>query len=661
MSGGPRWRFRRMVPAEINQDPVQGEFFTSASDLAERLVRESLQNSLDARSGADAVTVRFAFSQDSLAIPPSDAVRYLDGLAAHLRSDTPESAAEREAVARAQECLRMPMTWLTIEDFGTTGLSGDIKGNDPKEPGNHFWGFFRSVGISPKGEDAGGSWGLGKWVFPDASMINAYLGATRRTGEDRTLLMGMAVLKTHTIEGAKHPPYGQFAARTDARDDVWLPTPIDSGTDPGFVETALSDFGLGRRDSPGLSVIVPFPKAELTPGAVARSVITQYFLPIVRGDLVVEISSPGQRTRVISAETISREVMDIHPISGAQARERDEESPQSLAGVIRLAEWAVGAGGSDLIRMPVPTRGSVSLSDSQLRDLRSRYERGDRMAFEFGTSVLRRGETERTDASFRLYLERDDELAVGHDYFVRGHLSMPRMDHVQHYKARALVTVAAESELAHLLRDSEGPAHVQWNPHEQRLKDNWVGGYQRVQDVRRAAAVLLQRLVERPGERQHDALADLFPADPADIAGRGRSGRRGRAAPQPEGSPRALASPLDVRRIGSGFVVSASRQSEVTGSEWILRFAYDVVRGNPFTAYERGVRDGIPDFSAGSGRIEVVGRLADVVPLSANEVRFRALSEKFAVEVSGFDSRDVIVDLVRADPADGPTREDMSG
>ena len=84
------------------------------------------------------------------------------------------------------------MPWVTVEDFGTTGLAGDIEANDPKEPDNHFWGFFRSVGISPKGEDAGGSWGLGKWVFPDASVVNAYLGATRRTGEDRTLLMGMS-------------------------------------------------------------------------------------------------------------------------------------------------------------------------------------------------------------------------------------------------------------------------------------------------------------------------------------------------------------------------------------------------------------------------------------------------------------------------------------
>ena len=74
------------------------------------------------------------------------------------------------------------------------------------------------------------------------------------------------------------------------------------------------------------------------------------------------------------------------------------------------------------------------------------------------------------------------------------------MDHITGYKARVLVVVDGDSELAHLLRDSEGPAHVSWDPHEQRLKDHWIGGSARVQEVRRAAVLLLQRLVERPDD-----------------------------------------------------------------------------------------------------------------------------------------------------------------
>lgn len=34
IGGLPRWRFGRMTPAEINQDPVQGEFFSREADFA---------------------------------------------------------------------------------------------------------------------------------------------------------------------------------------------------------------------------------------------------------------------------------------------------------------------------------------------------------------------------------------------------------------------------------------------------------------------------------------------------------------------------------------------------------------------------------------------------------------------------------------------------
>ena len=655
----PRWRFRRMLPSEINQDPVQGEFFTTASDLSERLVRESLQNSLDARREGGTVRVRYRFSGEDGALPAKDADRYLAGLDLHIQADPAADDAEREAITAARACFERPMTWLTVEDFGATGLTGDIEANESKEAGNDFWGFFRSVGISPKGEDSGGSWGLGKWVFPDASMINAYLGATRRTGEDRILLMGMAVLRTHAADGVKHPPYGQFAAADDSDDDAWLPLPLDSDKEDhrDFVLAALDDFRLGRLDDPGLSVVVPYPKPDLTPEAIARAVITQYFLPIVRGDLSVEIAAPGERTRTIDAETIASEVTDIARPASEDAH--DEETPESLAGVIRLAEWADRLGDGEHRQLTVPTRTNDTLAALDLEDLRERYEREEGLAFRFVTRVQRRTAQERTPASFRLYLERAEELPQGHDYFVRGHLSIPRMDHIQRYKARVLVTVDGDSALGHMLRDSEGPAHVSWDSHEQRLRDHWLNGPERVQEVRRAAARLLQRLVERPGERQLDALADLFPADPSEIhKGRKPSPRLGLGTDlsRTDGPPPPKPSPLEVSRTGTGFSVRASgRAADLTGTEWSLRFAYDVVRGNPFRLFDRAAQQGTPDFSLGDG-VEVDEHSAKVERVAGNALRFRALGDDFRIDVTGLDSRDVIVELDPAgDPADaGP-------
>ena len=60
-----RWHFREMSPAEINQNPMERELFAEES-LNERLVREAVQNSLDAgiarldRATSEPVRVRFS-------------------------------------------------------------------------------------------------------------------------------------------------------------------------------------------------------------------------------------------------------------------------------------------------------------------------------------------------------------------------------------------------------------------------------------------------------------------------------------------------------------------------------------------------------------------------------------------------------------------------
>lgn len=650
----PHWRFARMSPSQVNQDPVQGEFFTAAADLPDRLVRETIQNSLDARRPGETVKVRFAFSGTERALPVEKARQYLIGLRSHIQAvaDGPADSAEAAAMRVALECLDRPMTYLTVGDSGTTGLLGDVDANREREAGNDFWGFFRSVGISPKGEDSGGSWGLGKWVFPDASSINAYLGVTRRQGEDRDLLMGMAMLKTHHLsDGKKYPPYGYFAADSDSDDDEWLPLPVDSGgSADGLVAQAIRDFSLDRRrEGSGLSVVVPYPResgeddddAALTPATIARAVVIQYFIPIVRGDLEVEIEKPGARRRKINKETIEAELSHIAP------PRRDDNSLPALRGAIRLARWAECLKENEHIELAVPRSGGA-LDELDLPTLRERYDQSERLAFRLTLNARRRDPDTTSPVSFRLYLERDDDLPRGHDYFIRGHLRIPSMDHIGNHKARALVLVDGESELGHLLRDAEGPAHATWDPQAQRLKDRWIGGYDRVQRVRRAALLILQRLVERPEEQQFDALADLFPSNLDAERGHGKK-RPGPVNPDPP-EPVPPAPPrrslVALADISGGFSFRATTDAETAGSVWDLRFAYDVVRGGKsraFRQFEQGVNQGTPDFSVRNG-LEVDSDGCEYEVISDNAIRVGVFRHDFRLTVTGFDERDVLVE-----------------
>lgn len=644
----PHWRFAIMTPAEINQDPVQGEFFTREDDLSGRLVREAIQNSLDAGRPGETVRVQFTFSGEEDALTAHRMAAYLKDLKEHVDAvvgaggmSTASGEEEEEAELDALECFERPMEYLAIEDFGTTGLTGDVRANSEQERENDFWGFFRSSGISPKGDNAAGSWGLGKWVFPDASIINAYLGLTKRVGEDRSLLMGMALLKTHHLvkngESRKYRYYGSFAASSSEGDDKWFPMPVDELTEPAFVKRTLDDFKVDR-STPGLSVIVPYPKPDLKPDSIARAVLTNYFFPIVRGDLEVHITHPGEGRRSIDSQTIDREVAQIEEFK------RDAESAESMRAVVDLARWAIKE--QDHVRVGTKSRRPDLAEYTELDALRQRFDRGERLAFTICTTVTpKNGSPEKT--TFQVYVERDVDIREGHDYFVRGNLQIPKMDHIRQQQARSLLLVEHGSGLARMLRDAEGPAHESWDPHAQRLKNNWTGGYGRVQETRRAAVHILQLLATRPHGLQRDALADLFPGDPSKIGSRPSRTGGEETSDNSDFPPFDYAtSPLTVRSPAGAFSIrkSSTTEESVARRVWTVRFAYDTVRGNPFKMFAAGVKAGHPDFSAvAGGDLHVTGDGCDYSIVDHNEVRFEPTEEEFTLTVSGFDARDLRV------------------
>ena len=650
-----------MSPSQVNQDPFQGEFFASSADLPSRLVREAIQNSLDARRDHSApVRVRFVFSGTENALHRGRAAQYLRGLKHHLRAHATRDGRsssdiqERASIERAISLLDMPMTYLAIEDFGTTGLRGAPEDHAAHTEGNDFCGFFRNVGISTKSEDAGGSWGLGKWVFPDASMVNAYFGLTQRESEDRVLLMGLAMLKTHHIGERKYPPYGYFAAPADQLDHDWLPLPVDSDEDPNIVNTLL-DLNLDRLDGPGLSVVVPFPKKELNRDTVARAVLTQYFLPIVRGDLVVEIHRPPvsdtiDRT-VIDATTI-RAVASRIPVPPTDDAKRDDESPQSLSRAISLAEWAIGRSVDNHLQLRMPISKDSLPVGLSVDDLRERYEQGQRLAFrcEIPRGVQRQGAKSSSAAAFSVYLERADDLEHGHDYFVRGHLRIPNMDYLGNHRSRALIYVESHSELAHLLRDAEGPAHAKWNRGAERLRQRWKAGARRVGSVCAAAAHLLRLLSDRGQDPQLDALADLFPGVPDPDSTRATGTRPGPTPAKPLPVSDIPPSPILLSRKGLGFLIRPSgRPAVAPDAAFTVRFAYDVAHGNAFRAYDAGLAAGTPDFSLKDHTVSFECRGCHASILRPNVLSLTVLEPKdFECLVTGLDGRDVIV---RLDPS----------
>src|SRR5258708_15102939 len=170
------WSFERTRPRSARRDPFEAEFFTGEGETEEShgrtdsLVREVLQNSLDASLRNGPVRVRFAFSGKSDALSAQRSSEYLSGLVEHL------DALGNVIVNRKNGVPEIP--FIAIEDFGTKGLTGDPRLTTDPAPGTgeleSFYWFWRNIGRSGKRGTALGRWGLGKTVFPSASRINAF-------------------------------------------------------------------------------------------------------------------------------------------------------------------------------------------------------------------------------------------------------------------------------------------------------------------------------------------------------------------------------------------------------------------------------------------------------------------------------------------------------
>ena len=166
--------------------------------------------------------------------------------------------------------------FLVFEDFGTRGLQGDIA-QAFDEPGvkNHFFYFFRAEGRSGKSELDRGRWGIGKHVFPRSSRISTFFGLTIRADDEKQLLMGHTVLKSHRAAASATPfsPDGYFGQRQPNN----LVLPI---SDKATIEKFSADFNLKRDKNPGLSIVVPFVDPDFTANHLKEAVVCGYFYPI---------------------------------------------------------------------------------------------------------------------------------------------------------------------------------------------------------------------------------------------------------------------------------------------------------------------------------------------------------------------------------------------
>lgn len=628
------WIFRELRPGDKDRQPTQGEFFATDAikSVAEALVRESIQNTLDAglKVPGQSVRVRFYLATGKHALGGTDSQRYFKTGWQHFEAkgngldNVPASTG--------------PCPFLVVEDFGTSGLTGDIKQwRHVLGDKNPFYFFFRTEGRSGKGEEDRGRWGIGKYVFPRSSEINSFLALTIRHDDKKRLLMGQAVLKSHTVGSKYFTPDGDFGK--DDGNGFVLPE-----DDKSLLDRFTKDFGLKRKAEAGLSVVVPWVDETITLEGLLQAVIEDYFHPIIAGELTVEVSS-GDKQLEVNAESL-----------GEMCKQLGPEFEAMMVPVLKISKWARELKDDAFICLnpanPDRPKWDSSLVPADLiPGLREKFRAGDLMAVKVPLMVREKKGVAR-ESYFKVFLMHDGS-EEGSPLFIRDGIIIS--DVRGHWVAgvRSIVVVD-HPPLAKLLGDSENPAHTQWQKDREHFRYKYTYGKSYIDFVTQSVSMFVRALNESDQQPDKDLLRDIFsiPKKPDTDEAKEKSTPRKRnksetIKPEPKVEPKKRRFTLS--KVAGGFTVMRGHPDAPLPTVLEIAVAYDRRRGSALGKY-------VPaDFRINEApiKIETVG--AKVAERQKNHLTVNIQKPDFIITVAGFDeNRDLFVDIQAKEASDDP-------
>jgi hypothetical protein len=626
MSG--QWHFNIRRACDRMRDSANDAFFTAESieNLSEGLVREGIQNSLDAatrdQGSVRQVTVRIAFQPRAR----QEVHKLLSKQFASVR----DNFAGGLGIPDIERLFAPDTGYLVFEDFGTRGLTGDVNEYRLEHAEqNAFFSFFRAEGRSSKTGENLGRWGIGKQVFSTASRLHAMFGLSVRADAPQRVLMGSAVIRTHSVNGQDFQPDAWFGCRDNSDDPVKPITAADE------IDAFVAAFDLKRADKTGLSVIVPCIDERVSSDDLRRGIVRSFFWPILLGELVVDLEAPDATWR-IDSETVSsyRDLL-----------------PPPEAAVIEFAGWASTAKPADIISLPEgaavrPEWSSVGnqlLPESTLDEIRSRLETDQRVGVRIPVRVRPKfGDGAESMSFFVVFIAscRDS----GHSpIFLRDGIVITDVRSPQMSGTRSLVVVD-HRPLAGLLGDAEGVNHTQWQKDSRKFHNRYVYGPQTIRFVSRSVFEIVQRLHAAETKGDPSLLLDIFflPIEEGvpEPEKKPEPGKPDVSPLKPNRPPPPKPKPFAIDAVKGGFLLRPGSVPFVSlPAKLRIEAGYAVRRGNPMKRWA-------PDdfsFTRPPLRQDTLTGLV-VTHENGNNLEVEIRKPEFRFSISGFDTkRDLVV------------------
>lgn len=612
-------------------DVISGEFFPDNDRPALPLIREALQNAIDAGKNIDRnghpIHVRIALCKGKSALSPTVTNKWFGGLQDHIRL---EGNGLRQAPNPDEPC-----DYMVVEDFGTCGLTGDIQDDSVEGIANNFVDFLRSDGRTRKASGAQGSWGVGKNVFPRSSRINSYIAYTIRHDDQLQLVMGKCILKIRAIGENQFQPPSYLAASWDP-DDV--PSPVN---DPTSIEQLIKDFGLKRRGEPGLSLVIPWIYESMRSSDLLEAVVSEYYYAILSGTLRITIEIDGEIVELTSES--------LREVAG------NREGLVQYTKDIDLACWAQQVQDADRIVLAsspppdLPQKWIPSLlTDEEREIIKDLLLSQERIAIRVPIHIVKskvNGGSDPVPTYLDIYLEQENaSRSEFKPLFFREQLCINDVKRAAGaQKIRSLVVIDDEP-LATMLRAAEPPNHSDWAAGTSNFKGLYIHGNHVVTFVKTAVRSLVSFV--RASEDTPDAsiAIDYFARPAAEGVVPPKPARKKKKPGQDPVDPPPPPPPPKRKRfslsmVDSGFRIGPGDEGAEPPKSIVVSMAYDVFSGSPWKLYETA------DFDlTKKGLTLACSGGASVNATDSNKLKIEIESRPFEVFVTGFDTnRDLIV------------------
>lgn len=648
MTTGPQWHFLKTKPGDRSRNSQVEKFFKSdaVEDRASALVREGIQNSLDAiHRDKDSKTTELNVRIGLGRVSAENMVPFSSKLLDHIRAvptgklDDPPN--DSEAVS-----------FLTFEDFNTTGLFGDPKEWEPPEEGkkNPFFNFFRGEGVSDKSGTARGRHGVGKMVFSIASRARGILALTN-TNEGRSLLMGTATLPQHRLDKVSYHPDGWFGILETVPEGE-LVVPITEGS---IIDSFKDLFQLHRDIVTGLSIVVPWVDTEsCTAGKLVRSVIGGFYWPIINKTLNVDVNGGT------SAEDIRVRSENLESLIESDACEASLDEKKRMKADIALARWgyqqsAEGMLSAEEPEVQAPHWAPEKLSEEVKTRIRTQLESGEPIALRVPIAIRFKEAKKQVMSEFRIFLTKDSNCGDGAVQFIREGLIISDVRPPRFSGYRGLVVIE-EGPLGSFLGDAENPSHTQWQKENLKAKYSYHDAC--LKYVIESVPKVLRFVNESQKEADPTLLVDLFylQKPKVDVVEDNAKKPKSKGGGESKGFDgiKAAAKPKSyfIGKVSNGFTIKEGDAAATQPKSVEIRAAYGVRKGNPLKKYRYA------DFDLAKNPIEVVATGVTNLIKEKNVITFDVVDSNFDIKVTGFDTNR---DLHLFTKAIYPETEDANG